>query len=316
MRRRSSKSLEKKHIRRSSSILSQPLELEEILPLDVLTSYVTTTRSFSIRNAVKKATSWYIRSNTMKLLVFLASLLSCALFVVDTYDKYGSRYVQRVMVILDFAIFSLFAMDYIFNILYATSKVSYIFSFRGIVDLASLASITNAFTSPDQTDLSFLPLLRLLRNFKLLRMFQLTAFVDINDPQPLNPSDAIFFETLSLGLSICLAWFLGASVLYSIVQQDADAFIYNSDSNFDMQKDLTLFDCIYIQLVLISTLGFGDFSPNNFYGRLFVVVMMVMTLTIIPLRVGQLVESVGKKVPYRNQVCLESLHMLHLYLQY
>jgi voltage-gated potassium channel len=296
MRRRASKMLK----RRDSSILHNPIELEENIPVDVLNSHFKSKRRFKLATVVRKTTSWYIRSNVMRMVVVIASLVSCALFVINSYDKYTGPTSQTVMDSIDIVIFVIFALDYIFNILYSTSKLSYMGSFTGLVDLASLCSIINIFVA--KTDLSFLPLLRLLRNFKLLRMFQLSMYINVDDPQPLSPSEAIAFETASLAGGIVIAWFLTASVLFCIIQQDAEAFTYNSDASFDIQTDITLFDCIYIVLVLISTLGFGDFSPNNFFGRLFVIVVMILTLTIIPAQVGQLVERMGKNAKYMNDV--------------
>ena len=286
----------------SSLILNQPVESEESFPVDAfVTSTLTKMKSSGIVSSIRKFAAWHVRSITMRIVVFAASLISCALFIIDTYDKMNSITSNTIMAIIDLVVFAIFALDYLCNVIYAPRTLSYIFSFQGFIDLASLASIINIFTT-GSADLSFLPLLRLLRNFKLLRTFQLSAYIDIDNPQPLSAAQSLFIETCSLGVAIVVSWFFSASVLYSIVQQDSDAFVYNSDSSFDMQKDLTLFDCIYILLVLISTLGFGDFSPNNFYGRLFVMVVMVLTLTVIPAKVGALVERLGKKSLYMNSV--------------
>mmetsp|Transcript_24972 Transcript_24972/g.36842 ORF Transcript_24972/g.36842 Transcript_24972/m.36842 type:complete len:729 (-) Transcript_24972:1525-3711(-) len=281
--------------RTNSFVLKQPVSIEESIPEDLDKSM--SKRPFNPHAFLKRVTVAYMRSNNTRILIILGAVISCILYVVETYEKYRGQS-RTLPAVIDIAIFIIFLMDYFFNIMYAPSKPLYIFSFQGFIDLASLFAIVNLVST---ADLSFLPLFRLLRLIKVMRLFRTASIVNVERPTPPSASEAILFEIASLIIGILLAIFLGASVLYTIIQQDGDAFVYGPDSTFSMQEDTTFFDCVYMVLVFVSTLGFGDFVPNNTVGRLYVVVVLLLALTVIPLKVGQLVDVIGKKPRYMNE---------------
>lgn len=286
-------------VRKDSFILQQPVSIEAPIPEDFEQSI--SEKSFNFESFVKSTTTKYMRSNRTRIILLLASVLSCVVYVVETYlSRESSPEFFWFAILVDIGTFLIFGLDYLFNISYASTKMAYIVSFQGFVDAASLLSIVNLFVT--NADLSFLPLFRLTRVLKVLRLFRTASIVNVERPTPPSASEAILFEIISLVISIFLAIFLAGSILYTIIQQDSDAFVYNTDSNYVIQEDITFFDCIYIVLVLVTTLGFGDFTPNNQTGRAFVVVVLVITLTIIPYKAGQLADTVAKKPRYMNEV--------------
>jgi voltage-gated potassium channel len=282
-------------LRRESFVLNQPLSAEASLPDDLLSSEHQT---WSINNSIKHLATIYLRSNIARVLVLLGAILSCVLYVIETYVNDPDYLIFSF--IMDLIIFAVFATDYLFNLLYATIKWKYIFSSQGVIDLLSLLSITNVFIV--SADLSFLPLFRLLRVIKVLRFFHIVSIMNVDRPKPPSASEAIVFEIISLIVTLILAIFLSASLLYTLIQQDPDSFLFTPDQDFSMKTHITFFDCIYIVLVIISTLGFGDFVPNNFVGRLFVVILLSSIVILIPTKVSQLVDTIGKKPRYMNEV--------------
>lgn len=288
-------------VRKDSFILQQPVAIEASIPEDLEQSIYAYNRTLNVKTRLKTATQGYMRSNTTRFIILFASVLSCVVYVVETYlERSKALGFLWFAICTDIATFIIFGIDYFFNVLYAPTKISYVFSFQGMVDFASLLSIVNLFIA--DADLSFLPLFRLTRVLKVLRLFRTASIVNVERPTPPSASEAIQFEIASLVISIFLAIFLAGSVLYTLIQQDSDAFVYSLDSNFSMKDDITFFDCIYIVMVLVSTLGFGDFSPGNELGRGFVVLLLLLTLTIIPYKVGQLADTVAKKPRYMNDV--------------
>jgi voltage-gated potassium channel len=279
------------------SVLTKPVEEEEEFPSDGYEdANKLTSRSDWFTNMVHSLTTRYMRSGTARLVVIFAAVLSCITYVLDTYsitDVYAYRVFSNMV---DIAAFVIFLADYVFNILFADSKPGYIFSFQGLVDFASLFSILNVFVSED---LSFLALFRLMRVLKVMRVFRLTSVMLSIDEHALpSASEAIYFDILSLGMGILLAWFLFSSLLFTMIQQDENAFIYSLDPTVDLQQELRFFDCMYIMMVITSTLGFGDYAPYDTWGRLFVIVVLLSALTIVPMQVGRLIETVGKNPRY------------------
>ena len=286
-------------VRKDSFILHQPVAVEASIPEDLEGSF--SHKSVDMSTFVKNTTTRYMRSNLTRMIILMASVVSCVVYVVETYlrreDNPGFLWFA---ICVDMFTFVVFGIDYFFNVMYAHTKIYYIVSFQGIVDLASLLSIVNLFVA--NADLSFLPLFRLTRVLKVLRLFRTASIVNVEKPTPPSASEAILFEIASLVITIFLAIFLSGSVLYTIIQQDTDAFIYNANPGINLRDRITWFDCVYIVMVIISTLGFGDFTPNNTTGRVYVVALLVLVLTIVPYKAGQLADTVAKRPRYMGEV--------------
>jgi voltage-gated potassium channel len=277
-------------------VLEEPL-VDEDIDVPTSTESVVTYAKYRSRFRVhfKKLTQKYMRSNMARLVVLCAALFSCVLFVMDAYqalprDSFG--------MVSNIVVFVIFLIDVIFNLIYADSKLGYIFSFQGFIDCASLLSIINLAVD---SNLVFLPLLRLMRIIKIIRLFRMETLLNVEETQVTSSNDAIYFETISLVIGICLGWFLAAAILFSIIQNSPETFQY-VDSTVELNEYVKFFDCLYIILVLVSTLGFGDFAPANGYGRAFVIIVLFCALTIIPQQVSQLIQMIGQQPAYLGEV--------------
>lgn len=300
------------------AVLNKPTLEEELIPIDILDEEERG-RGFMdhIRKALEKGTVWYMRSPTVRLVVIFAAILSCCTYVFDTYATNDMRLYHVFAYVVDIGVFIIFLADYVSNILFnasAAAKTAYIFSFQGFVDFASLFSIMNIFVN---TDLRFFSLFRLMRVLKVMRVFRMTSIMISTDDQVVpNASEAIYFDIVSLVLGILLAWFLFSSLLYTMVQQDANAIVHSfADENYNIQDDLTFFDCVYIMMVIVSTLGFGDYAPGDRWGRLFVILVLLSALTIVPMKVGKLIDTIGKTPEYiTNKYQVTHDHRGHIVL--
>ena len=278
-------------------VFEEPL-VDEDIEIPSSTESVVTYAKYRSRFRVhfKKLTQKYMRSNLARLVVLCAALFSCVLFVMDAYNALPKH--SSFEMIANIVVFLIFFVDVIFNLIYADSKLGYIFSFQGFIDCASLLSIVNLGVD---SNLVFLPLLRLMRIIKIIRLFRMETLLNVEETQVSSSNDAIYFETISLVIGICLGWFLAAAILFTIIQNSPETFQY-VDPNVELNEYVKFFDCLYIILVLVSTLGFGDFSPANGYGRAFVIIVLLCALTIIPQQVSQLIQMIGQQPAYLGEV--------------
>lgn len=281
----------------NEAVFDEPL-VDEGLDLLATEETVVTYAKYRSRFRIhfKKLTQKYMRSNAARLLVLFAALFSCLLFVMDAYKTLPNH--NSFELISNVIVFLIFFIDVIFNLIYADSKIGYIFSFQGFIDCASLLSIVNLAVD---SNLVFLPLLRLMRIIKIIRLFRMETLLNVEEAQVTSSNDAIYFETISLVIGICLGWFLAAAILFSIIQNSPETFQY-VDSEVELNEYVQFFDCLYIILVLVSTLGFGDFAPANGYGRAFVIIVLLCALTIIPQQVSQLIQMIGQQPAYLGEV--------------
>ena len=287
------------HGSRKSSFLLKDLSTEDddFLIEDLI--HESSTKSADVKYLVRELSHMYMRSNVSRIVVLVAAILSCVIYVIETYLRHGESDSFIVFAFLtDIAVFVIFLTDYIFHVLFAVNKTLYIFSLAGMIDFASLFAVANLFIS---TDLSFLPLFRLMRVIKIIRLFRTASIMNMERPTPPSATEAITFEIISLVVGIIVSLFLASAILFTITQESENAFMAGFDSSFNVKDDITFFDCVYIVLVTLSTLGFGDFIPGNFLGRFYVVAVIAIALTIIPMKVGQLVDIISKKPRFLNE---------------
>jgi voltage-gated potassium channel len=281
----------------SEVVLDEPI-IDEDFHVPTSEETVVTIAKYKSRFRVffKRLTQKYIRSNLARLVVLCAALFSCVLFVLDAYAAAIPNRSLFIM-ISNIVVFIIFFVDVVFNFFYSDSKVGYVLSFQGFIDCASLLSILNLAV---ESNLVFLPLLRLMRIIKIIRLFRMESLLNVDDSQVSGANEAIYFETISLVIGILLGWFLAAAILLTIIGNSPDAFYY-SNSDVVLEEYVTFFDCLYIILVLVSTLGFGDFSPANGYGRAFVIIVLACAITVIPQQVGQLIQMIDKQPAYLGE---------------
>jgi hypothetical protein len=290
--------------RKSSFINLKKLAIEDddFVLEELMNESIAKTSDLSF--CIKELSHQYMKSNVARIVILLAAILSCIIYVVETYLRNGESDAFVVFaVIADVVIFLTFLTDYVFHVIFAAQKSIYIFSLSGVIDFASLFAVANLFIT---TDLSFLPLFRLMRVIKIIRLFRTASIMNVERPTPPSASEAITFEIISLIVGILVSVFLASAILFTITQEFDNTFIYSYDDTFDMKDDITFFDCVYIVLEILSTLGFGDFIPGNFLGRFYVVAVLAIALTVIPMKVGQLIDIIGKRPRYLNEYVIGS----------
>jgi hypothetical protein len=285
--------------------------VDEYIPEDLV--YESAIKTSDFKFWMKEVSHAYMKSNATRIVILIAAVLSCVVYVVETYLRndnggHSDAFISFVIV-SDVVIFLIFFTDYFFHVLFAVHKWVYIFSLDGIIDLASLFAVANLFSS---IDLSFLPLFRLMRVIKIIRLFRTASIMNVERPTPPSASEAVTFEIISLIVGIVISIFLASAILFTITQQFEEAFVYSFDSSFSMKDDVTFFDCVYIVLEILSTLGFGDFIPGNALGRFYVVAVLAIALTVIPMKVGQLIDVIGKKPRYLNEYVCGSTPKPHI----
>lgn len=272
--------------------------------------YDNAAKTSDLKFWMKELAHQYMKSNVARVVILLAAILSCVIYVVETYLRNAQSDVFIIFaVVSDVVIFLIFLTDYVFNCIFAPNKRLYIFSLSGVIDFVSLLAVANLFIT---TDLSFLPLFRLMRVIKIIRLYRTASIMKVARPTPPSASEAITFEIISLIVGILVSIFLASAILFTITQEVENSFIYSYDATFNMKDDVTFFDCVYIVLEILSTLGFGDFIPGNFLGRFYVVAVLAIALTIIPMKVGQLIEVIGKKPRYLNEYVTGSSGKPHI----
>ena len=194
-------------------------------------------------------------------------LLSIASFTVETIPDLESDTVYFLEK-FELVCIVIFSLEYLIRLYIAKSKVGFVFSFYGIIDLLAILPFYLAlgFDLRSARVLRFLRLFRiikLIRYNKAIRRFQ-NAFIMIKQ-------ELIMFSVVSL-----ILFYLSAVGIYYFenrVQPDAFSSIFSS---------------LWWSVVTLTTVGYGDIVPITIGGRIFTFIILMIGLGIIAIPSGMI----------------------------
>lgn len=182
----------------------------------------------------------------------------------------------------------LFTIEYIMRIYVVNRKLKYITSFFGIIDLLS---ILPAFISIVLPGAQYLMDIRILRLMRIFRILKLTQFITEGHAlrRALHNSRhkiIVFFSTIALLVVVI------GSLMY-VVEGPENGF-----------KNIPT--GIYWSIVTLTTVGYGDISPQTPFGQFLASLVMIIGYSIIAVPTGIFTaEMMRKKEAHQitTQVC-------------
>lgn len=160
----------------------------------------------------------------------------------------------------------IFTIEYICRVAYADKKLSYIFSFYGIIDLLAIIPFYLSWAVSVQT----LRVLRLMRVFRILKLARYnTAIVRIGKAISLAKEELILFSVFSLIL------------LYL-----SSLGIYHFEHVAQPESFSSIFNCLWWSVSTLTTVGYGDIYPITLGGRIFTFIVLMLGLGVIAVPTG------------------------------
>ena len=222
--------------------------------------------------------------------LIILNLLAVSLESVPSLSKKYSN------AFLYFEIFSvvIFGLEYIARIWASAAKkdtqfnsafgrrLSYIFSFTGIIDfLAIVPSILAIFIT--SVDLRWLRVLRLLRLLKISHYS--TALEDL--------WSAIRHERSS---------FIAALYLFAIALFFSSAMMYVAENTAQPDKFRSIPETMWWSLITLTTVGYGDVSPLTPLGKVIGAVTAIMGVCVVALLTGIVANAFANQVARRKAI--------------
>lgn len=199
-----------------------------------------------------------------------AVLLSCAIFIAETYPI--SIVLRHQLHLLNQIVLIIFTIEYLLRFWSAENKLRYFFSLYALIDL--IAILPFLFTAID-VDIRFIRILRWFRILRLLRYIEgktIFGYVTRED-------SAIFVRILFTLFTIIF--------IYS-------GLIYQVEHSINSEDFSTFLDAIYFSVATMTTVGYGDITPISELGRLLAVMMILTGIALIPWQIGELVKQLLK----------------------
>lgn len=185
--------------------------------------------------------------------------------------QYHLNYSQwRLFVLLETAFTLAFTLEYLLRVFTWPQPARYVFSFWGIIDLATLLPLYIMWLWPEFTS-SYFFAWRALRAIRVLRILKLLRFMPA--------LDSIWRAIINARHQLILFYaFIG------IVMVVAGALMYGiegADSGFT-----TLGTSVYWAVVTVTTVGYGDITPHTASGRLIASALILIGYSVIAIPTG------------------------------
>ena len=199
------------------------------------------------------------------ILIQMLIVISLIAFSIETLPDL-SKDTYSFLSTVEIVIVILFTIEYVLRIIATEKKLSYIFSFYGVVDLLAILP----FYLSGSVSLQTLRILRLIRFFRILKLTRYSeAIRRIGKAIFIAKEELILFSIVTLMLLYLSA--LG---------------IYHFENAAQPDKFKSIFDCLWWSVATLTTVGYGDIYPITFGGRLFTFFVLMLGLGVVAVPTG------------------------------
>ena len=221
------------------------------------------------------------------LLLIVSILLSVIVVFLDSVQYYNNRY-GETLYIMEWFFTLLFTIEYFIRIYCIGKPILYIKSFYGVIDFLSIIPTYISIFIPASRYLSIIKILRVLRIFRILKLISYMGETNhLIKAMYLSRRKIIVF----LFLLLTLATIFG-SIMY-LIEGETHGFTSIPRS-------------IYWAIVTITTVGYGDISPQTELGQALASLVMIIGYAAIAIPTGIIsAEYTTMKQNINNIVCKE-----------
>lgn len=202
--------------------------------------------------------------------VLIVAILASVIVVIMDSVQTMPAWTDTLFLVLEWVFTLLFTVEYILRIIAVRKPWRYIFSFYGIVDLLAILPTYLGLFIPNAHELIVIRMLRLLRIF---RVFKLVRFLGEADAlrhafYTSRHKIAVFLTTVLIIITIMAA-------LMHVVESNA-----GNDDFSSMPKSM------YWAIVTMTTVGYGDITPDTALGQFLSAIMMLIGYSMIIVPAG------------------------------
>jgi len=224
------------------------------------------------------------------LTLLAAILVSILVVILDSVAHFHKKF-ATLFFVLEWTVTVLFSIEYIARIWVVNKPWKYIFSVYGLIDLFSLLpSFIGLFIGARGSSLMVIRMLRFLRIFRVLKLSHYSRAGRMIVEAIANSKEKLFVFILFV---VSLATIIG-TMMY-IIEGEASGF-----------NDIPT--SIYWAIVTLTTVGYGDISPQTGIGQFLSSIVMLLGYAIIAVPTGIVTASLLKEKHRQNtQVCRKCL---------
>ncbi len=230
---------------------------------------------------VKKVIRAIIDNNNTKtgrffdLFIQFLIVLSIVSFTVETLPNLSDRY-RNILSYIELITVIIFTSEYLLRIYVSEKKLSFIFSFYGMIDLLAILPFYFA-SGIDLRSIRIIRLFRLFRTFKILRY-----------------NSAIErFQKAFLSIKAELTLF---AIATSFLLYFASVGIYYFENEAQPEVFTSVLHCLWWAVATLTSVGYGDIYPITAGGKVFTGFIVMIGIGIVAVPTGLLASALAKTV--------------------
>ncbi len=243
------------------------------------------------------------RGKAFDVVLLILILVSTISVILETVPSINRMY-SKEMKLLEWIITILFSIEYLLRIYSSNKPLKYIFGFYGIVDLLA---IIPTFLGTIVVGTHSLIVIRALRLLRVFRIFKITRY--ISEEMTLLKALKASRVKISVFLFMLLMLVLIIGTVMYLVEGEKNGFTSIPKS-------------IYWAIVTMTTVGYGDITPQTSVGQLLSGIVMILGYSIIAVPTGIVSVEIANtiKKAQNTQVCQNCMKEGHdndaLYCKY
>ena len=206
-------------------------------------------------------------SKMFDITVIIAILASVFVVMLESIASIDERF-GRFLHALEWVFTIIFTIEYALRLVCATSSLRYARSFYGVIDLMAIVPTYVSLILPGAHALLVIRLLRILRVFRVLKLVKYLSAGDLL-------MDAMRASWRKVMIFL-VAVFALVTILGSLIY-----LIEGSENGYD-----SIPRSIYWAIVTLTTVGYGDISPQTPVGQALAAVVMIIGYSIIAVPTG------------------------------
>eukprot|EP01102_Stenamoeba_stenopodia_P021669 TRINITY_DN8802_c0_g1_i2.p1 TRINITY_DN8802_c0_g1~~TRINITY_DN8802_c0_g1_i2.p1 ORF type:complete len:1025 (-),score=213.06 TRINITY_DN8802_c0_g1_i2:98-3130(-) len=202
------------------------------------------------------------------------AVIAYLIFVAETYREDPAASSSVTVVCLELFFCMVFLIDYLLHLLCAESKLSYVFSWHALIDLATILPalfFLCEFKVEVNDDICTI-LWRVFRSTRILRLYRIVYIA--NKP--------VKRQVLKLSYTIGALLFFFAALNCALF------------THFNWHTSL------YFMTVTFTTVGYGDISPQGTLGRMLFIVIMATAFVVVPAAASDLFRIMSEASVYKG----------------
>ncbi|XP_060712469.1 calcium-activated potassium channel subunit alpha-1-like [Hemiscyllium ocellatum] len=218
------------------------------------------------------------------MMVFLLSFGSLFIYFVTSIESNEStKVVLSTLQMVDLCFNAFFLFYFGMRFIAAQDKLQFWFELNSIVDFFTIPpGFVALYFRKDCIGLRFMRSLRLLQLPEILQYLRL-----------LKRNSKIKLASL---LSVFLGtWFTAAGFIH-IIENSGDPWLTEPN-----EQSLTYWQCVYLLMVTMSTVGYGDLIVKTTVGQVFMVFFIILGLALFASHVPEIIEIIGSHRKYTGK---------------